>query len=414
METLLNDGYCPECQLNNEDVTLLLNRDDFWECPKSHLQLAVNGVDAVILKFRAIGQFRSEPTYGTKEINGAILTRSKGNSIFTDQTIFNSHDELREYLLNEVEPPLEFSLQNLAETYAKYKYGNPFTNENNPLTYKRQSKYFKIDFENSNIIKKLEKRDSEEERTYPYYYTHLYRLLLSLFEKYYNGDASWLPEMGMSQIEVDLCKKYFDGSAIEEMARDIVKKKLFVFIVDLIKIIYQGNAPSFTIEPPSTVVAEQQKDFLRLHLICGHKYDHISKELGVPRATLTTWYETLRAEREHIAKIRVVWSRKKFTPVFEDFYKWYEKLERKCHYCHITETQIAEMVDNGKLTTKRLATRGRRLEYDRKDPNLTYDLSNIVLCCYWCNNAKTDTFSYDEFLKVGEQFKLIWQNRLLQ
>ena len=257
METLLNDGYCPECQLNDEDVTLLLNRDDFWECPKSHLQLAVNGVDAVILKFRAIGQFRSEPTYGTKEINGAILTRSKGNSIFTDQTIFNSHDELREYLLNEVEPPLEFSLENLAVTYVKYKYGNPFTAENNPLPYKRQSKYFKIDFENSNIIKKLEKRDLEEAIPYLKSYTHLHRLLLSLFERYYNGDASWLPEMGMSQIEVDLCKKYFDGSSIEEIPKDIIKKKLLAFIVDLIEIIYQGKAPSLSIEPAPIQETEQ-------------------------------------------------------------------------------------------------------------------------------------------------------------
>lgn len=233
MEPLLNDGYCPECQLINEDVQLLLNRDDFWECPKSHLQLSVNGIDAVILRFRAIGQFRSELTYGTQKINGAILTRAKMDSIFSDSTIFNSETELKEYLLNEVEPQLDLSLENLADSYAKFKYGNPFTNENSPLPYKRLSKYFKIDFDNSNIIKKLEKRDSEEDVPYLRSYIHLHRLLLSLFEKYYNCDASWLPEMGMSQIEVDLCKKYFPVSEPDQtnINQKTVKKKLMAFMM---------------------------------------------------------------------------------------------------------------------------------------------------------------------------------------
>lgn len=168
-------------------------------------------------------------------------------------------------------------------------------------------------------------------------------------------------------------------------------------------------------ETNTTIVSAQQKVFLRLHVVCGKNYDSISKELGIPKTTLTSWYEDLRSERERIAKIRVVWSRKKFTPIFEDFYNWYEKLERKCHYCHITETQIAELLESGKLTTKRIATRGRKLEFDRKEPNLNYDnLNNIVLCCYWCNNAKTDTFKYNEFLKVGESFREIWQHRLRQ
>jgi 5-methylcytosine-specific restriction endonuclease McrA len=58
---------------------------------------------------------------------------------------------------------------------------------------------------------------------------------------------------------------------------------------------------------------------------------------------------------------------------------------------------------------------GRKLELDRKDPDLTYEnLNNLVLACYWCNNAKTDTFTNEEFMKVGEAFKAIWQKRLAE
>ncbi|KAA3436740.1 hypothetical protein [Rufibacter hautae] len=163
----------------------------------------------------------------------------------------------------------------------------------------------------------------------------------------------------------------------------------------------------------NTSVTDLQKDFLRLYSICGLKYGNISKELNVSRQTLSQWYEDLKPERERIAKIRAVWSRKKFTPVFEDFYTWYQNLERKCHYCDITEDEIAELLDSGKLNTKRIVTRGRRLEYDRKVPDLLYEnIENVVLCCYWCNNAKTDTFTYDEFKEIGKVFKAIWKERM--
>ena len=71
------------------------------------------------------------------------------------------------------------------------------------------------------------------------------------------------------------------------------------------------------------------------------------------------------------------------------------------------------MLDSGRLTTKRIATRGRKLELDRKQPELEYkDFDNIVFACYWCNNTKTDIFTEEEFKKVGEVFNEIWKDRL--
>ena len=79
----------------------------------------------------------------------------------------------------------------------------------------------------------------------------------------------------------------------------------------------------------------------------------------------------------------------------------------------ITEQEIKELLNSGRLVTKRIATKGRKLELDRKNPNLFYDdFENIVFACYWCNNAKTDTFTDEEFKKVGQVFKEIWRTRL--
>ncbi len=160
-------------------------------------------------------------------------------------------------------------------------------------------------------------------------------------------------------------------------------------------------------------MTDQQQEFLRLCIIEQEKYKDIAVKLNVPNSTLTQWYEELKEERQAIADIRNLYTRKKINLPFSEFYSWYIAPERKCHYCDITESQIKMMLETGRLDTKRIATRGRKLELDRKQPNLKYDdLDNLVLSCYWCNNAKTDTFTEDEFKKVGEVFKKIWKDRL--
>ena len=90
-----------------------------------------------------------------------------------------------------------------------------------------------------------------------------------------------------------------------------------------------------------------------------------------------------------------------------------ESTERRCHYCKITEDEIDQLIRKNLITTKRLTTRGRKLEIERLSPNEFYDnLNYLVLCCYWCNNAKTDEFTSEEFEQVGRLIGIIWKNRL--
>lgn len=82
---------------------------------------------------------------------------------------------------------------------------------------------------------------------------------------------------------------------------------------------------------------------------------------------------------------------------------------KACFYCGITEDQVVELAKRKKLYKKNL--RGWHMEIDRLDSNYEYTRKNCEMCCYWCNNAKTDEFSPGEFKRVGEVIASIWENR---
>jgi hypothetical protein len=86
--------------------------------------------------------------------------------------------------------------------------------------------------------------------------------------------------------------------------------------------------------------------------------------------------------------------------------------EPACAYCHVTEAQFQTLISAGQVQTKRLRTRGHTLEIDCKIPQLGYADGNVVLCCYWCNNAKTDEFSMREFQPIADALEQVWRRRL--
>lgn len=90
------------------------------------------------------------------------------------------------------------------------------------------------------------------------------------------------------------------------------------------------------------------------------------------------------------------------------FYEWYEKQLKKqkclCHYCHLpgdTNIYYGHYFRPPSCEGKR----GRRLEVDRKRSKDSCSPKNCVLACYPCNNAKSDVFTYEEFLKIGEAIR---------
>lgn len=155
--------------------------------------------------------------------------------------------------------------------------------------------------------------------------------------------------------------------------------------------------------------------YIELAVIEQIKFDEISRILKIDRIEVSKLWEELKEQRVYFSEIRRIWKLKfkntETTESFWEFKKWYEITEKKCFYCGITVNQLNELFQRKELHTKR--NRGRKLEIERLLPNEPYDnLKNLVFSCYWCNNAKTDTFTTDEFKLIGKKIGEIWEKRL--
>ncbi|MBX1885535.1 hypothetical protein [Campylobacter peloridis] len=81
-----------------------------------------------------------------------------------------------------------------------------------------------------------------------------------------------------------------------------------------------------------------------------------------------------------------------------NFISWYKKQEKKCYYCKIAQSNLANLFENKLITSKKPSFNGS-LQIERLDPDKGYNEENCVLACCICNNAKSDMISAENFKK---------------
>lgn len=95
------NGYCPESYLKGKKVRMRLNKNDFFESEETGLQIAVlRGVQAIIMKFRGKGDFRSNPEFADEIENGEMLSpQNTDRPPFNNPTIiFGESEEIESYI----------------------------------------------------------------------------------------------------------------------------------------------------------------------------------------------------------------------------------------------------------------------------------------------------------------------------
>jgi 5-methylcytosine-specific restriction endonuclease McrA len=160
----------------------------------------------------------------------------------------------------------------------------------------------------------------------------------------------------------------------------------------------------------------KKEQFLEHAVLHSKSYNEIEKILEIPRSEFSPWWEELKTERLYLSNIRKIWKSKFKNEELDinTFKKWYEQTEKKCFYCNLTDEDNKQLWLKHSDLTKR--NRGRSFEIDRKEPNEKYEnIGNLVYSCYWCNNAKTDTFTANEFkVIIGPAIEAVWKQRLLK
>jgi len=144
------------------------------------------------------------------------------------------------------------------------------------------------------------------------------------------------------------------------------------------------------------------------------EYYHKKRKDKVDDVVIDDIYEFILKAENALKPQLEKWRASYYHKVFPDLLSvnQYEELVNStdCYYCKTPIQKIRDLIELGKIYKKN--ERGWNLEIDRKEPNQEYHYNNLVMACYWCNNAKTDEFTAKEFKPIGEAIGKVLKSRL--
>lgn len=157
-----------------------------------------------------------------------------------------------------------------------------------------------------------------------------------------------------------------------------------------------------------TVLSKAQKATVHSHstawkcqCICGRTKVRLRTNLiaGKNRGCGCTPWNVITKPFESLYRVFLKAAKKKNHKVeisYQDFLAFVEI--KLCHYC-------GAQVTWAEYSTNRL---GNNYNLDRKDNNLGYTKDNCVVCCSRCNRAKSNHFTYEEWVQIGKLIRS-WQ-----
>jgi len=80
----------------------------------------------------------------------------------------------------------------------------------------------------------------------------------------------------------------------------------------------------------------------------------------------------------------------------KEFIAWYKNQEKRCYYCEIPQDIL--------ISIPLFNRTKKRLEIERKNNNLSYQMDNLILSCPRCNSIKSDILFSREMKEIGEKY----------
>ena len=120
-----------------------------------------------------------------------------------------------------------------------------------------------------------------------------------------------------------------------------------------------------------------------------------------------------------VIKSKFTESRKNENNIIE-FYDWYVEQNQSCDYCGITQNELHKLFTNNP-ETKILPLNNNwskndkgTLQIERKDSTKnSYSISNLILACPLCNNAKSNLIDEDSWREIFAEPMKRYYNKLL-
>ena len=95
----IND-FCPSCSIENKKIKLLLNSNDFYECPTCNIQiLYIEYPIATVLNFKGESNFKKpNKTVIEKFFNSVLAPVNPNSNSLSALKVFKDEKEYKEYL----------------------------------------------------------------------------------------------------------------------------------------------------------------------------------------------------------------------------------------------------------------------------------------------------------------------------
>jgi hypothetical protein len=112
-----------------------------------------------------------------------------------------------------------------------------------------------------------------------------------------------------------------------------------------------------------------------------------------------------------VRNLKSGFNRKKVAPTMdmtiEQFCAWRRGQTLICYYCGLAEADIPKVGMKSQIQKH-----VRVLGVDRRNSSIGYQASNLVPCCFVCNQIKGDRMTDAEMHIVGKAIGQVWQSRL--
>lgn len=114
-----------------------------------------------------------------------------------------------------------------------------------------------------------------------------------------------------------------------------------------------------------------------------------------PRKRANSQVPYRRSGAYKYVKVREGAQKRKIPVLFgrDDFAAWFDAAPKVCTYCGIEEADLKGWTRNHRHQT---------ITVDRRDNDQPYDLSNLVLACFPCNQIKGSFLTEEEMRKVAD------------